>query len=130
MSTKTGTYHISKTIDALLKFVYEWCTDFRDDDPQLTGGKIKRKVVEKTKERVVYMADYTLKGKRYWHASVIALKPPNAWHLETACDPYEREIGDYKLTSLWKNKHKVGHDIQGVIQQCTVQGCLKKGVGS
>lgn len=107
MATKTGTYRISKTINAPLDFVYEWCTDFRDDDSLLTGSKTKRHVLEKTKERAVTIADYTMKGKRYWHVSVVALNPPRGWHLETAGDPFEREIGDYKLTPLGRTKTRL-----------------------
>lgn len=104
---KTGTYRISKIINAPLPFVYEWCTDFRDDDSQLTGSKSVRHVVEKTEKRVLYVVDYKVKGKDCWHASVIALKPPDSWYLETACDPYEEEIGDYKLARLGKEKTRL-----------------------
>ncbi|MGI0078443.1 MAG: hypothetical protein ACRECH_02355 [Nitrososphaerales archaeon] len=104
---KTGTYRISKTINAPLPFVYEWCTDFRDDDTQLTGSKSIRHVVEKTEKRVVYVVDYKVNGKDLWHASVIALNPPNSWHLETACDKYEDEIGEYNLTKLGKGRTRL-----------------------
>lgn len=104
---KTVTRRISKTINAPLQFVYEWCTDFRDDDTQLTGSKSVRHVVEKTEKRAVYVVDYQVNGKDCWHASVIALKPPNSWHLETACDLYEDEIGDYKLVGLGKEKTRL-----------------------
>lgn len=104
---KTGNYRISKTINAPLKFVYEWCTDFRDDDGKLTGSKSKRHVIEKTKNRAIYVIDYVINGKPTWHASVVALKPPDSWHLETACDPYESETGEYKLTPLGKKKTRL-----------------------
>ena len=30
---------VSKTINAPLRYVYDWCTDYRETDPQITGSK-------------------------------------------------------------------------------------------
>lgn len=70
-------------INAPLDFVYPWCTDFRNDDPNMTGNKNTRRILEKTEERVVYTVDYRDR-KSKGRVSVVTLKPPNAWHLDTA----------------------------------------------
>ncbi len=101
----TQNYKLSKKFNAPLDYVFKWCTDFCDDDPKLIGSKTVRKILEKDDERVVWRVRYKegkgfAEGVRY-----VALKPPNAWYLDTCGDG--REVGEYKLTSLGKNKTKL-----------------------
>lgn len=96
---KSLTYGLSKVIEAPLPFVYEWCTDFREDDAELTGSKNKEKILEKTKSRVIMASPSDV--------SVITLMPPDAWHLDTAGSPKEQEVGDYKLTKMGPNKTRL-----------------------
>ena len=97
----------SKTINAPAKFVFNWCTDFREDDPALTGSTGKRKILEKTKKRVVYVSLYTeIDGKEKVGVNIVTLKSPNSWHLEYFGEE-DTEIGDYKIVSLGKNKTKL-----------------------
>jgi len=105
--TRTQSYHLSKIIEAPLPFVYEWCTDFREDDGKLTGSTRERKILEKTKTRVISTQSYMENGKESGHVSVITLRPPNAWHLDTAGNAREQETGDYKLTRLGKNRTRL-----------------------
>jgi hypothetical protein len=97
----TETYTISKAFDAPLDFAYAWCTDYREDDPKMTGSKNRRRFHEKTKQRVIW----TVEGQNLPTGTdpvrVVWLRPPDAWHLETCGD--ESEVGDYKLTAVGKN---------------------------
>jgi len=94
----TKTYKVSKTFKAPLDFCFEWCTDFRADDNKMTGSKIKRHFLERTRRRFVWVAAHK-EGKRTVEGiRAVWLKPPDAWHLDTCGDG--REIGDYKLTSV------------------------------
>jgi len=94
----TKTYKVSKTFKAPLDFCFEWCTDFRADDNKMTGSKIKRHFLERTRRRFVWVAAH-MEGKRTVEGiRAVWLKPPDAWHLDTCGDG--REIGDYKLTSV------------------------------
>ena len=99
------TYKVSKTFNAPLEFVFNWCTDFQEGDPKMVGSKNRRHLHEKTKVRVIYTVD----GKKLPSGTdpvrVVWLRPPNAWHLETCGDG--TEIGDYKLASLGKNKTRL-----------------------
>jgi len=98
---------VSKTINAPAKFVFNWCTDFREDDPALTGSKGQRKILEKTKKRVVYASLYTGgDGKEKVGVNIVTLKAPTSWHLEYFGEE-DNEIGDYKIVSLGKNKTKL-----------------------
>ncbi len=98
---------VTKTINAPLRYVYNWCTDFREDDPALTNSTGTRKILEKTKKRVVYaQLDPQTDGSQKIGVDYVTLKPPSSWHLEFFGED-DNEIGDYKLTSLGKNKTKL-----------------------
>ena len=98
---------VSKTINAPLRYVYNWCTDFREDDPALTGSKTSTKILEKTKKRVVFSnLSTTDDGSQKIGVNFVALKPPNSWHLDYFGED-ENEIGDYKLSSLGRDKTKL-----------------------
>jgi hypothetical protein len=95
-------YKLSKKFNAPLSFVFQWCTDFREDDPKIIGSKTVRKILEKDSQRVIWRVRYKdgkgfAEGLRY-----VTLHPPNAWYLDSCGD--QRERGHYKLTSLGKNK--------------------------
>jgi hypothetical protein len=104
--TKTYSVHVRKTINAPLKFVYDWCTDYQETDPNLTGSKTKRKNLLKTDEWAIYTESYLSDGKRKTAVDVVRLLPPKAWHLDFVGDE-EDETGDYVLTSLGPRKTRL-----------------------
>ena len=99
------TYKLSRTFKAPLDFVYDWCTDFQEDDLKMIGSKNIRHLHEKTKQRVIW----TIEGKalegKVNPVRVVWLRPPNAWHLESMGDGFE--VGDYTLKSVGKNKTRL-----------------------
>jgi hypothetical protein len=98
------TIRISRTINAPLSYVFNWCTDYREDDPKLTGSKSKRKILEKTKKRVIYAQLYNDEnGEQRVAVDIVSLKPPNYWHLDYFGEE-DDETGEYELKSLEKNK--------------------------
>lgn len=97
--TKTHSFHVSKTIKSPLRFVYDWCTDYRESDPRITGAKAKRKILLKTEHRVIYTSTYRSGGKPRSAVNVVTLYPPKAWHLDFVGDE-DDEVGDYVLTKL------------------------------
>ena len=98
---------MSKTINAPLKYVFDWCTDFREDDPKLTNSKSRRIILDKTKKQAVYATIYTgADGKEKIGVDVVTLKSPNSWHLESFGEE-DLETGDYRLVSMGKNKTKL-----------------------
>ena len=112
------TVHASKVIKAPLKFVYNWCTDFREDDNKITGSKARRIIVQKTKQRVIYVSTYKSQGKTFSGVNIVTLRPPNAWHLDFAGQE-DDVIGEYKLrrigpkktrlTMTFKEKYKIAN---------------------
>ena len=104
--TTSHTYHISKVINAPLRFVYNWCVDFREDDPKISGSKTKRIILQKTKRRVIYMSTRIRRGKTASAVRIVTLRPPNAWHLDLVGQEHD-EIGEYHLTSLGPRKTRL-----------------------
>jgi hypothetical protein len=99
MYTRSHTFHVSKIIEAPLQFAYKWCTDYRESDPRILGSKNRRKILFKSKNRVVYVSLYVREGKQRNAVNVVTLHPPAAWHLDFISDD-DDELGDYHLTRL------------------------------
>jgi hypothetical protein len=97
--TGSRTIHVSKIINAPVRFVYNWCTDFREDDNKLSGSKTRRIILQKTKRRVVYISAFKWTGRSRYGVQIVTLRPPNRWHLEYFGEEAD-EIGDYRLTKL------------------------------
>lgn len=93
----TDLVRISRIIHAPIGFVYEWCTDYREDDYRITRSKSRRRFLERTRRRVIYITKE--KGKPVSSASIVTLHPSNAWHVNSIGD--DRDIvGDYHLRKL------------------------------
>ncbi len=103
---KSYSVNVSKTIEAPLRFVFNWATDFRETDPELTGSKIKRDILLRTNHRVVYADSYHSRGKSLDGVSVVTLYPPKSWHLDYISDE-DYEIGDYLLTLVGRGKTRL-----------------------
>lgn len=103
---KSYSVSVSKTIEAPLRFVFNWATDFKETDPKITGSSIKRSILLRTKHRVVYADSYRSDSKPLIGASVVTLHPPNSWHLDYISDE-DNEIGDYLLTPLGRGKTRI-----------------------
>lgn len=100
------TYRVTKTIDAPLKFVYDWCTDYREDDPQITGSKAQFKILQKTNRRVIYLRTDERNGRTMIHVKMVTLRPPKAWHLDQVGED-EDAIGIYKLTRVGSERTRL-----------------------
>jgi len=97
--TRAHTLHVSRTINAPARFVYHWCTDYRESDTKITGSKAKRKILLRMEHRVIYTSTYMSEGKLRSAVNVVTLYPPKAWHLDFIGDE-DDESGDYVLTKL------------------------------
>ena len=104
--TKIYGFHISKTIHAPRRFVYDWCTDYRDTDPKITGAKSTRRILLRTKYRIIYTESYRSHGKTTIAVDVVTRHPPKGWHLDYVSDE-DNEVGDYVLTALGPRKTRI-----------------------
>ena len=87
---------VKKTIHVPLPFAYQWLTDYRDDDPKITGSTAVREVIEKTPSRVVYTSEMIEGGKPMKTRSIVTLKPPDRWDVDSKGDQRDYN-GTYRL---------------------------------
>lgn len=104
-STRSGKFRvsISRTIGAPLPFVYSWWTDFREDDPAITGQSRKVSILEQSPNRFIMSVRYKNGGREMTAARIVSLEPPDAWHLDWIGDEHN-ETADYKLIRIGKTK--------------------------
>ncbi|MGA2461850.1 MAG: hypothetical protein ABSF82_10550 [Candidatus Bathyarchaeia archaeon] len=102
----TCTYHVTKIINAPLRFVFGWCTDYREDDNKLTGSKTKRTILEKTKHRAVYVIEYPDEKQIKIGFNLVTLSAPYSWHLDYFGQD-DDEIADYALVRLGPRKTRL-----------------------
>lgn len=98
-------YRFSKAFNAPLRFVYDWCTDYREDDPRIIGAKSQRLILERTKRRAVYIN--LPKGTNVGTAiQIVTFHPPKGWDLNSI--RAERDtIGHYRLKRLGDSSTKL-----------------------
>lgn len=106
MYTHKHTVKVSKIIEAPLSYVYDWCTDFRESDPKLTGSKNKRRILLRTRNRVVYVSQYVRQGQLRNAVNVVTLYPNKAWHLDYHGDE-DDEVGEYRLVKLSRKRTRL-----------------------
>ena len=99
-------YHVTKVLSAPIKFAYKWCTDFRDSDPKITGSGNKRRILEKTKARVIYTIRYKSGGRTLNAVNIVTLHPPRSWHLDSRGEE-DDEVGEYTLSTLGPSRTKL-----------------------
>jgi hypothetical protein len=105
---KSRTVRFSKTFDAPLQFVYDWWTDYSEEDMQIVGSKKRRTVVLKTKEKAIYISSYSDEdGTPRVGVAIVTLQPSKKiWHLDYYGEDTD-EVADYRLERLGKNKAKL-----------------------
>jgi len=107
----THTARITKTVGAPLKFVYDWCTDFREDDGTLSKSRPQYRVLTFGKDRVVRVRLPNPRAKnRAIALELIRLRPPDAWHVDQI-DEIDLASVDYRVTSLGRHRTRVRLEI-------------------
>jgi len=104
--TECHSYHVSKSINAPLKYVYDWCTDYREDDNRITGSKTQFRILQKTNRRVIYLSTSKWHGKAMVAVKMVTLRPPKAWYLDQV-GRVEDVVGVYTLTRLGPEKTRL-----------------------
>jgi len=105
----TQRIRLSKEIAAPLRFVYDWCTDYRSDDWRLSPRRPRPqfRVLKLSSRRLLRIRTTRTAGPDPEVAvDVIRLSPPNAWHTDQI-DEEDRESVDYRLTALGPAKTRL-----------------------
>jgi hypothetical protein len=103
---------ISRVINAPLPFVYAWWTDFREDDPTITGQRRTISILNRSTNRFIMSVRYKSRGRDRTAARIISLEPPDSWHLDWIGDEHN-ETADYKLTRVgnWKTRARATFEV-------------------
>jgi hypothetical protein len=92
-------YHAQAIFHAPLAFAFRWCTDFRPNDGRLEGEEYERRVLERSRRKVVYEDLEETKSGWSWARYVVWLQPPARWHAESFGN-HRNLVADYRLTEL------------------------------
>lgn len=104
-ATHTGTF--AKIVNAPLRYVYDWCTDYRPDDGKFSGSKPGVHVLRLSPRRLVRIRVANTGAEDPIVAvELVRLSPPNAWHKDTI-DAIDLDSIDYKLTALGPKKTRI-----------------------
>jgi hypothetical protein len=98
----TQRLRVSKVIEAPLKYVYDWSTDYRSDDSRLSRARPppRFRVVRLSPRRLLRIRLTTTSSRDPEVAvDLVRLSPPNRWHTDQI-DEQDRESVDYQLTAL------------------------------
>jgi hypothetical protein len=101
-------YRASKVMNAPIKYVYDWATDFREDDNSFWGGRHRRIILSKSKTRCVY-AQYQggSGGKPKLAVTTVTMNPSKySWHLDYYGEE-DTETGEYRLSKLGNDRTKL-----------------------
>ena len=104
-----ATHHaqVTKTIKAPIKYVYEWCTDFRSDDGKFSSSKPRYKVIHVGSDRVVRIIErVTPIESPTVVVELVRLIPPDAWHKDQI-GVTDLDAADYKLARLGSGRTRV-----------------------
>lgn len=102
------TYRVSKVINAPIRYVYDWATDYTEADNSIWGGKYPKIILLKSKTKAVY-AYYNAgtDGKPKLAVRLVTMHPFTfSWHLDYYGEE-DIETGEYKLVRLGKSKTRL-----------------------
>jgi hypothetical protein len=99
MAGKSQVYVVRATFRAPMGFVLRWCTDYSPEDSGLEGEKFRRRILERSRRRVVYEDLDDSPDGWMWSRWTIQIHPPDRWHGEAVGNYRDWEI-DYQLKSL------------------------------
>jgi len=106
----TTTVKVSKVIEAPLRYVYDWCTDYRTDD-----WRLQRRGAIKPRFRVLRISPHRVVRVRLAPngspdpdiaVDVVRLDPPGDWHTDQI-DERDRMALDYHLVKLGPKKTRL-----------------------
>lgn len=103
----THTIRFAKIAHAPLRYVYDWCTDFRADDGKFARTRTRYTVLRPAKNRVVRIRKAEPKSEPpVFAVELVRLLPPRAWHVDQI-DETDLASVDYRLSRLGPRLTKV-----------------------
>jgi hypothetical protein len=76
---KGEVYEIRQVFEVPRDFAYRWCTDYTPEDGLLARDGHRRRILSRTKRRVVYETLYDYPAGWFWSRQTVTLHPPDRW---------------------------------------------------
>ncbi len=113
MPTAVARYEFRCSFRAPLDFVFRWCTDYSERDPQLEGASFRRKIVRRSPREVVFEDLEEAASGWVWRRGIVALHPPKRWtarsignHRSWTLDYRLRALGDGRTELRWRGRRR------------------------
>ena len=98
-AARPQSFHVRAEFRAPLDFVFRWCTDYRSDDARREKDHYTRRILSRSRNRVVY-EDLSSHGDGWrWSRHTVDLHPPLRWHSDSVGSHRTLDL-DYTLTAL------------------------------
>ena len=82
-----------------LPFAYRWCTDYRPEDGRLSGEGFERRVLRRSRRRVVLEDLWWEADGWRWRRNEVTLSPPDRWSTDSPGNVRVAHL-DYRLTPV------------------------------
>lgn len=103
----THRLRVSKIVDAPSTYVYNWFTDYRDDDGQFSSRRPGYRTMRLSRDRVLRIRSTPGKGRALAIAvDVVRLLPPTRWHVDQI-DETDLATVDYRVVRLGRRRSRV-----------------------
>ena len=73
---------VTKRFRASLPDVYAWCTEFRDNDPELSRVRLRTRKVIRREGDLIEMEETGVMGFPFVSRSLVRLRPPDTWEAD------------------------------------------------
>jgi hypothetical protein len=84
---------------APLKFAYPWCTNFQPIDSKLEKEHYTRKIIERTRKRVIFEDLEEMRDGWVLNRTEVKLRPPNRWDADSHGNRRDAQL-HYQLKPL------------------------------
>ena len=98
--------HVRAEFRAPLRYVFDWCTDYDPGDARRENEEYDRRILERTRRRVVFEDLSDTPSGWQWTRHVVTLHPPNRWHSESIGTHRHASL-DYVLTPLSEDRTRL-----------------------
>jgi hypothetical protein len=91
-------YMVQVTLEAPLRFVFRWCTDYSSGDGRDSGEGYERRVLQRSVESVDLEDLYDTNSGWIWIHRAVSLHPPDRWHADSVGSDRTLSV-DYRLST-------------------------------
>lgn len=99
-------YRLTVTLEAPLPFAFAWCTDYRADDATRAGERYERRILQRSRNRILYEDLWSQKDGWVWRRYDVRTRPPDRWHADSWGNQRDASL-DYLLTPLSEDRTRL-----------------------